>query len=201
MSPRRKIWRPPAGASKAVWWAWYTEYLQSREWQKIRGERLDFDGRRCTLCSFETGLQVHHLTYDFVGQERIEDLRTLCEECHQDQHERATAMKKQEAYDEAYAEAERNWAIMAARKEREHPTPFNQDLTTRRRPVGVPATANKWLPQCEAITKKGHGHQCPVVGSGQHEGKWYCHVHHPLMLYRQQQREKKERKLALALRP
>ena len=64
----------------------YLEYLLSPEWQAKRAERLKLDNYKCTVCGQEDFLEVHHLTYVRLGRERMEDLRTLCEDCHEDGH-------------------------------------------------------------------------------------------------------------------
>ena len=66
----------------------YQEYLQSKEWQIVRRKRLQIDGYRCQMCGTGKNLQVHHISYEHLGQEKeIDDLVTLCKECHQKVHE------------------------------------------------------------------------------------------------------------------
>lgn len=60
----------------------YMTYLLSPEWQEKRGAALERDQHRCRLCNRRGPLEVHHRTYDRIGQERIEDLTTLCRTCH-----------------------------------------------------------------------------------------------------------------------
>lgn len=60
----------------------YQEYLLSEHWQKIRSERLKMDNFKCQNCGRPFDLQVHHLTYDRIGNEDINDLITLCKFCH-----------------------------------------------------------------------------------------------------------------------
>lgn len=66
----------------------YTAYLKSSKWKEKRKEALDFYGRKCSECSVKSNLQVHHLTYDNLFNERIEDLRILCKKCHEAVHGR-----------------------------------------------------------------------------------------------------------------
>lgn len=135
---RGKVWNPPQGSSGVVWWAWYGEYLHSPEWAKKRKQRLILDDHRCTLCGHDMGLQVHHLTYDFVGQEELGDLRTLCEPCHKDQHERIAELRKTERKE--WQAPKRYRQANARRLKRERMMgPFVQDLKTRRRPSSRPA--------------------------------------------------------------
>jgi 5-methylcytosine-specific restriction endonuclease McrA len=66
----------------------YDRYLNSPAWKQKRAERLKIDGGRCTACGTTEGLLgVHHLNYDSLGCEDMEDLRTLCETCHTDLHD------------------------------------------------------------------------------------------------------------------
>ena len=60
----------------------YQKYLRSEHWQKIRSERLKIDDFKCQKCGRPFDLQVHHLTYDRIGKEDINDLITLCKNCH-----------------------------------------------------------------------------------------------------------------------
>lgn len=53
----------------------------SEQWKTIRRKRLEFDNGLCVFCK-SAAQEVHHVTYENVGQERIEDLRSLCRLCH-----------------------------------------------------------------------------------------------------------------------
>ena len=65
----------------------YREYMQSEEWQKVRRKRLQIDGYKCQMCGTGKNLQVHHITYEHLGQAKeLEDLVTLCRECHRGVH-------------------------------------------------------------------------------------------------------------------
>ena len=65
----------------------YERYMQSAEWAAKRAARLEIDNHRCRTCG-HTGeqwpLQVHHVTYERLGNEDVEnDLITLCASCHE----------------------------------------------------------------------------------------------------------------------
>lgn len=63
-------------------------YMKSDRWRKKRVKVLDRDGHKCVQCKRGDGpLQVHHLTYERYGNERLDDLVTLCERCHSTEHE------------------------------------------------------------------------------------------------------------------
>ena len=65
----------------------YLEYMCSEDWKKLRRQRMLMDGDICQHCGTGKNLQVHHLTYRHLGQpEEIDDLRTLCQECHRKIH-------------------------------------------------------------------------------------------------------------------
>jgi hypothetical protein len=67
----------------------YKEYLKSEEWAVVSRLARHRDGNRCQLCGTTDGpLDVHHLTYERRGFERLEDLITLCHVCHFAEHER-----------------------------------------------------------------------------------------------------------------
>jgi len=64
----------------------YEEYMQSREWQISLELLLCEHGKKCDLCPRTYELQVHHLNYERLGCERIEDVMVLCVRCHNDLH-------------------------------------------------------------------------------------------------------------------
>jgi hypothetical protein len=64
----------------------YTEYLRSPEWKARRAAALAKAGHRCQLCNRAKRLQVHHRTYERIGQEAPSDLTVLCADCHEHFH-------------------------------------------------------------------------------------------------------------------
>lgn len=64
----------------------YQLYLSSPDWQFIRSQRLEYDQYTCCGCLTGRHLQVHHVTYDNLGHEQLEDLVTVCERCHRAIH-------------------------------------------------------------------------------------------------------------------
>ena len=73
------------------WWELYNLYLASPEWNSKRIRVRARDYGRCQLCGSETLLEIHHLTYNRVGDEALFDLVTLCAHC----HEQEEAFKKE----------------------------------------------------------------------------------------------------------
>lgn len=66
----------------------YRNYISSDAWKQKRLERLEHDGRECSECGNTKHLQVHHLTYERLGNELLRDLLTLCDTCHSRLHGR-----------------------------------------------------------------------------------------------------------------
>lgn len=60
----------------------YNEYLQSDEWKRKRNERVLYDGK-CMICGRPFDLEVHHMTYNRLPNERYSDLITVCRNCHE----------------------------------------------------------------------------------------------------------------------
>lgn len=66
----------------------YKEYLQTPHWKRRREDKLRAVGRRCQLCSRNSGtLDIHHNTYERLGEEQDGDLTVLCSACHNSFHE------------------------------------------------------------------------------------------------------------------
>lgn len=66
----------------------YKEYLNSKHWKETRLKALDKAGYRCQLCSSNIDLNVHHNTYDNLGNEDSKDLIVLCRKCHAKFHDK-----------------------------------------------------------------------------------------------------------------
>lgn len=60
----------------------YDDYLASEAWRNRRQIMLERFSHKCQLCGGSDRLQVHHRTYDRIGNERPEDLTVLCGACH-----------------------------------------------------------------------------------------------------------------------
>jgi len=57
-------------------------YAGSKQWRCRRDEVIQRQRFRCWRCQREERLQVHHLTYDHLGDERPSELVALCITCH-----------------------------------------------------------------------------------------------------------------------
>lgn len=64
----------------------YQQYIQSTEWIVRRRLFLLNHKKVCAICGFYDQLEVHHLNYDNLGNEKDEDLIILCRRCHNDTH-------------------------------------------------------------------------------------------------------------------
>jgi len=72
----------------------YNKYLKSEQWLIIRKEIIFQRGEMCELCKSKSELQVHHLTYKNVFNEKAKDLQVLCSDCHEKEHDNKKKQKK-----------------------------------------------------------------------------------------------------------
>lgn len=59
------------------------EYLSSPKWAILRAQTVVRDGYSCQCCGATHSLEVHHITYERLGNETPSDLVILCRSCHQ----------------------------------------------------------------------------------------------------------------------
>ena len=58
--------------------------MQTPDWQEKRLQRLRIDNFKCCRCGTPHNIQVHHLSYENLGNEDVHnDLITLCDGCHE----------------------------------------------------------------------------------------------------------------------
>jgi len=65
----------------------YSEYLKTRHWSKTRKRILKKYNFVCYDC-LEKAVDVHHLTYERIGNERDSDLIPICIKCHSIRHDK-----------------------------------------------------------------------------------------------------------------
>lgn len=65
----------------------YVDYLKSEKWKELRLEVLKRDDFLCRKCTTEKACHVHHLTYERLGREKLEDLISICFDCHIKEHD------------------------------------------------------------------------------------------------------------------
>lgn len=64
----------------------YKAYLESDAWKRTRKHAIEGARGACQLCDANGRIDVHHRTYDRVGDERLSDLIVLCRRCHERFH-------------------------------------------------------------------------------------------------------------------
>ena len=65
-------------------------YLKSPEWYILKNQRLKIAQDKCEVCGSKRQLKCHHITYERLTRERIDDLVILCggsNGCHQKIHD------------------------------------------------------------------------------------------------------------------
>ena len=74
-------------AERADWVVEYEAYLKSPAWQEKRMVALERAGRRCQICGAKgVPLEVHHNSYERLGDELPEHLLVACDPCHERIH-------------------------------------------------------------------------------------------------------------------
>ena len=70
-----------------VWKQIKQAYLYCAEWRKFAWRARMYYKHTCQRCgATNCRLDVHHLHYETIGQESIEDVTALCRVCHADEH-------------------------------------------------------------------------------------------------------------------
>jgi hypothetical protein len=62
------------------------EYYQSEGWRKQKVRHTSRKLFVCHCCQAKEGLELHHMTYERLGDEVFSDLVWLCSECHEQVH-------------------------------------------------------------------------------------------------------------------
>lgn len=68
------------------WWKQYKEHLKSDKWKEIRRKVFTRCRGICEGCGERNADQVHHLTYQRLGNEMLFDLAAVCTTCHEAIH-------------------------------------------------------------------------------------------------------------------
>lgn len=66
--------------------SFYESHLRSPKWALIRRGVMERSRGICEGCGFAQATQVHHLTYDRLGDEMLFDLVAICSPCHRKVH-------------------------------------------------------------------------------------------------------------------
>jgi hypothetical protein len=64
----------------------YQEYLMSDEWKYVKRRTLHIHGYKCVISGQTENLDIHHLTYENVGCEKINDTIPLARHIHEEYH-------------------------------------------------------------------------------------------------------------------
>lgn len=64
----------------------YHKYLKSKEWQNKRKQVMDRCGGICEACKANPATQIHHITYQNLGNENLWELLGTCEKCYETIH-------------------------------------------------------------------------------------------------------------------
>lgn len=64
----------------------YLNYLNSSEWKAIKKMVLKRDEYLCQECKENQASEVHHLTYKNIYNEKLEELISVCSDCHKKIH-------------------------------------------------------------------------------------------------------------------
>lgn len=67
-------------------YASYADYLQAEHWQEVRRRYRASKRPQSCGCGRKILLHLHHLTYERLGAEEMEDLLLLCADCHAQEH-------------------------------------------------------------------------------------------------------------------
>lgn len=65
----------------------YNKYIKSKEWRDKRNELFTLKGKECEQCGSTHKINVHHISYDNLGNESLDDLQILCFQCHMSKHD------------------------------------------------------------------------------------------------------------------
>lgn len=77
---------------KALRQSRYEQYLRSPEWREKRRRVLSRARGYCEGCGRALATQVHHLTYDNIGDELLFQLVAICDDCHEKVHQKKAAV-------------------------------------------------------------------------------------------------------------
>lgn len=133
---------------------YYEEYLHSEKWSAKRDEVFKHYGRKCALCGSTDRLQVHHRSYENLGNEKLKQLIPLCEPCHTLSHKLGTAatgiarlLKAKKRSSPEYKEKQEKRAKRREQKRKRGLKKWQEEQAQK-------AEANKFIPK--TIIRKGY---------------------------------------------
>jgi hypothetical protein len=129
--------------SSIVWQQRYFERVRSPEWRGLKAHLMRYRGNRCERCGDYVPLELHHKSYDRLGNERASDLELVCRACHQEaDRERAAEGERRKR------EAIRVTAINTYATKR-----FGPDWRNHHDHEWVAAEFDRWLAKKKAETQ------------------------------------------------
>jgi len=64
----------------------YEDYMQSMAWYRKKKKIYERANGKCERCGSNFRVEVHHLSYENIGNEKDGDLIVLCRKCHMIEH-------------------------------------------------------------------------------------------------------------------
>lgn len=64
----------------------YKDYLNTKHWRLKKNEYSREYENKCCMCESTKNLNLHHMTYENIGHENLNDLCYLCKDCHNALH-------------------------------------------------------------------------------------------------------------------
>ncbi len=121
----------------------YLRYIDSPQWQTKRQAAFEHYGRVCMVCKSKHHLEVHHTTYDRLGDELMSDLLILCADCHRSIHTQFPIGSK--------GFRRINAAIARGRTRRLRQSVAIKEPRRTRRKASKRNPAESWTPTAEAL--------------------------------------------------
>ncbi len=91
----------------------YDAYIKSHEWKARRQRAVELAGYCCEKCgatAWDTKLEVHHLTYERLGDEADKDLVALCPKCHEKADQEREARSRYKSQQALWSKRLNGWA-------------------------------------------------------------------------------------------
>ena len=81
-------------AADREWGQRYASHMKSPKWSAIRALVLKRAGGMCEGCGTARASEVHHMSYENMGDEFLWELRAVCRPCHERWHDASSARAK-----------------------------------------------------------------------------------------------------------